>query len=136
MKSSGLSKAVTLSGTLQAKSIPKAGVKEVLLWLLQRRIRFKVRGASMAPLLMPDDEVLIAPHAKVKQGDIVVLKHPYRTDIKLVKEIKKIDEMGRLHVEGLNTDGSTDSRSFGTVSQTLIMGKVTAWVIKGKEIPT
>ena len=90
----------------------------------------------MAPLLMPNDEVLIAPHAKVKQGDIVVLKHPYRKDIKLVKEVKDIDDMGRFFVEGLNADESTDSRSFGAVSKSLVIGSVTTWVAKGKETDT
>jgi len=90
----------------------------------------------MSPLLMPNDEVLIAPHAKVKQGDIVVLRHPYRKDMKLVKVVKKIDEAGSFFVEGLNADESTDSRSFGFVSKSLVIGSVTTWVSKGKETET
>jgi nickel-type superoxide dismutase maturation protease len=133
MTSSGPSKVATLPGTLQVNSISKAGVKEILLWLLKRRIRFEIRGASMDPLLMPTDEVLIAPRAQVEEGDVVVLRHPYRKDVTLVKGIKSIDDAGLMRVQGLNADESTDSRSFGAVSKSLIIGKVTAWVAKGKE---
>ena len=120
-------------GTPQVKGIPKAGVLELLLWLFRRRTRFQVAGSSMVPVLMPDDEVLVSPKAQVVPGDIVVLQHPYRKDVTLIKGLKRIDDAGQLLVEGLNADESTDSRSFGAVPRGLLLGKATSWVIRRKE---
>tara|TARA_B100000683_G_scaffold276979_1_gene333222 strand:- start:1810 stop:2190 length:381 start_codon:yes stop_codon:yes gene_type:complete len=120
-------------GTPQVKVIPKAGALELLLWFCRRRIRFQVAGSSMSPVLMPDDEVLISPRAPVAPGDIVVLQHPFRKDVTLIKGLKQIDDAGQLLVQGLNADESTDSRSFGAVPRRLLLGKATSWVFRGKE---
>jgi nickel-type superoxide dismutase maturation protease len=104
--------------------------RELLLWLSGFRKRFRVAGTSMAPLLQPGDEVLIDPHAykqTVPQvGDIVVSRHPYRMDVRLVKRITTILEDGRCLLEGDNPSDSTDSRSFGAVAPQRILGRVTS----------
>ena len=86
----------------------------------------------MSPLLMPGDEVLINPGAFRQDlpcvGDIVVARHPYITDQKIVKRIVAITEDGRCHLQGENSDSleSSDSRSFGAVPPKLLLGRVTS----------
>ena len=93
-------------------------------WLLRRLKRFEVSGRSMLPLLAPGEEVLVDPRAAVVIGDIVVARHPYRSDVRLVKCLIAFDDAGRLQLEGLNLDESTDSRSQGNFPRQLLLGKV------------
>jgi nickel-type superoxide dismutase maturation protease len=102
--------------------------RELLLWLLRFRRRFRVTGSSMLPLLQPGDEVLVDPRA-YKQvvpqvGDIVVSRHPYRVDVRLVKRVTAVLSDGRCVLEGDNPSDSTDSRSFGAVTLQHILGRV------------
>lgn len=103
--------------------------KEILLWLLRLRRRFRVTGASMLPLLKPGDEVLIDPRAYRRQrplvGDIVVLFHPQEPEQKIIKRVVEVCVDGRYRVQGDNTAASTDSRHFGLVGEELIIGRVT-----------
>lgn len=78
----------------------------------------------MLPLLAPGDEVLVDPHAAVVVGDIVVARHPYRSNVWLVKCLIAFDEAGRLQLEGLNLEESTDSRTQGNFPRQLVLGKV------------
>ena len=102
--------------------------RELLLWLSGFRKRFRVTGTSMAPLLQPGDEVLLDPRAYRRAapqvGDIVVSRHPYRVDVRLVKRITTVLEDGRCLLEGDNPSDSTDSRSFGAVAPHQILGRV------------
>ncbi|MBM3239678.1 nickel-type superoxide dismutase maturation protease [Candidatus Poribacteria bacterium] len=102
---------------------------ELLLWLLRLRRRFRITGNSMTPLLKPGDEVLVNPRAyqrmPPKPGDIVVTRHPYRTDLRLVKRVATVLPDGRCLIEGDNPSESTDSRSFGPVAPKQILGQVT-----------
>ena len=102
--------------------------RELLFWLLRFRKRFRVTGTSMAPLLQPGDEVLVDPraykHVAPHVGDIVVSRHPYRVDVRLVKRITAILKDGRCLLEGDNPSDSTDSRSFGAVAPQQILGRV------------
>jgi nickel-type superoxide dismutase maturation protease len=102
--------------------------RELFFWLLRFRRRFRVTGTSMAPLLQPGDEVLVDPRAYKQAapcvGDIVVSRHPYRVDVRLVKRITAILEDGRCLLTGDNRSDSTDSRSFGAVAPQQILGRV------------
>jgi nickel-type superoxide dismutase maturation protease len=102
--------------------------RELLLWLLRFRRRFRVTGTSMLPLLQPGDEVLIDPRAyqqaAPRVGDIVVSRHPYRVDVRLVKRVTAILNDDRCVLEGDNPSDSTDSRSFGAVAPQQILGRV------------
>ena len=102
--------------------------RELLVGLLRFRKRFRVTGTSMAPLLQPGDEVLVDPRAykqaAPRVGDIVVSRHPYRADVRLVKRITAILKDGRCLLEGDNPSESTDSRSFGAVTPQQILGRV------------
>lgn len=101
---------------------------DFFLWLLRRLKRFRIVGNSMLPLLKPDDEVLVnfdAYQSSSPQiGDIVVLKHPYKLDLKIIKRITYINQDGEYFVQGDNSLESTDSRNFGFVKNELILGKV------------
>lgn len=98
-------------------------VRETLAWLIGRRKRFSVTGESMAPLLQPGDDVLVDPRATAVVGDVVVAEHPH-TAAPIVKLVTAIDDSG-VTLEGLSR--STDSRHFGPVDPTAVVGVVTAF---------
>jgi nickel-type superoxide dismutase maturation protease len=113
---------------LASDELNESSWRELLLWLLRFRKRFRVIGTSMLPLLQPGDEVLVDPRAykqaALRVGDIVVSRHPYRVDVRLVKRITAILGDGRCLLEGDNPSDSTDSRSFGAVAPQQIQGRV------------
>lgn len=84
----------------------------------------------MVPLLEPGDEVLVNPRAyrqrSPRPGDIVVARHPYRTDLRLIKRIAEVLDDGRCVLEGDNLTESTDSRVFGAIPPERIAGRVTS----------
>lgn len=82
----------------------------------------RVRGASMQPTLDETDVVFIAKSIKPAVGDIVLLDHPYKNGISMVKRVVSIDENGRCEVRGDNPAESSDSRTFGTVPIEYIKG--------------
>jgi nickel-type superoxide dismutase maturation protease len=118
-----------LTGIIQ-KSVPDSGVRELLLWLVRRRRRFRVTGASMLPVLKPGDVVLADPfayrHGHLQPGDIVIARHPLRGDVHLIKRVSAVTEDGRCRLEGDNPAESTDSRAFGLVAVEQVRGRVTS----------
>ncbi len=112
------------------EALENSDFRELLLWLLQRRRRFRVTGMSMFPALKPGDDVLINPRAYWQEqpnaGDIVVVRHPYRRDVRLVKRVDSVLDDGRSFLIGDNPDESTDSRAFGRVKLERIVGRVTS----------
>ncbi|WP_267384625.1 nickel-type superoxide dismutase maturation protease [Cyanobacterium sp. uoEpiScrs1] len=104
--------------------------QELLLWLLRLRQRFRVTGPSMFPLLKEGEEVLVDTRAYRRClpeiGDLVVAKHPYYQDLKIIKRIVLVDENGNYFLLGNNTRQSNDSRSFGFIDIYSIIGKVTS----------
>jgi nickel-type superoxide dismutase maturation protease len=113
-----------------SEELQNSDFRELLLWFLRLRRRFRVTGASMAPLLQPGDEVLVNPRAYRRMpphpGDIIVARHPYRTDLRLVKRIAEVLENGYCVIEGENQSESTDSRVFGPLPPERILGRVTS----------
>jgi nickel-type superoxide dismutase maturation protease len=78
----------------------------------------------MYPTLKSGDVVLIDLRAFIAIGDIVVADHPYKQSVKMIKRIESIDPGGRYILKGDNPDGSTDSRTYGTIAKGDIKGKV------------
>lgn len=86
----------------------------------------------MFPLLEPGDEVLVDPRAywqsPPQPGEIVVAQHPYKGDLKIIKRVVAVADNGRIHLRGDNPDPaeSSDSRIFGPLPRSLILGRVTS----------
>jgi nickel-type superoxide dismutase maturation protease len=112
------------------EKVPDSGARELLLWLLRRRRRFRVTGESMLPVLKPGDVVLADPfayrHSCPQPGDIVIARHPLRQDVTLIKRVSAVLEDGRCRLEGDNPAESTDSRAFGAVVPEQVRGRVTS----------
>ncbi|BBA79022.1 hypothetical protein RGRSB_0441 [cyanobacterium endosymbiont of Rhopalodia gibberula] len=104
--------------------------QELLFWLLRLRQRFCVTGASMFPLLKAGEEVLVDTRAYRRRlpeiGDLVVAKHPYRHNLKIIKRVVLVDKNGNCFLLGENKAESNDSRYFGFITLHHIIGKVTS----------
>lgn len=100
--------------------------KDVFLWLIRRRSRYQVTGASMQPLLSAGDEVLVDPGAYISRtpgiGDVVVARHPTQPGLQIIKRIAAIHEDGQYQLLGDNPDPAQNSPS--RVSARLILGRV------------
>ena len=110
--------------------LPDISYQEFLLWILRRRKRFRVTGQSMQPLLEPGEEILINPYAYRRSlpeiNDVVVVIHPHKPNLEIVKRVVAIKQDNTYFLEGDNLLYSTDSRTFGTVALSLILGKATS----------
>jgi nickel-type superoxide dismutase maturation protease len=102
--------------------------KEILLWLIRLRQRYRVTGPSMRPLLTTDDEVLVDLRAYRRQkpciGDIVIAQHPTQAGLLIIKRVKGVHENGNYHLQGDNSDPSQNSPSL--IPAQLIQGRVTS----------
>jgi nickel-type superoxide dismutase maturation protease len=82
----------------------------------------------MLPALAPGDWVLVDEHAYrgnlPRRGHIVVAADPRDPDRHLVKRVSTVDLHGNIRIEGDNRDESTDSRHFGAVPRSNIIGRV------------
>lgn len=109
--------------------LPDITFRELLLWLLRKRKRFRVTGNSMLPLLKPGEEVLIDPNIYQKQrpevGDIVIAQHPTQKNLQIIKRVVTVQENNTCLLLGDNPPASTDSRQFGEVPLSLLQGRVT-----------
>ncbi len=103
--------------------LPEANWKERILFFLGRRRGFMIEGNSMLPTLKNGDAVLINPQAKFETGDIVLANHPFKQSVKILKRIGEISKDGSFLLIGDNKDESSDSRSFGKISASEILGK-------------
>ena len=110
------------------RGLREATNRDILLWLLRRRRRFRITGRSMWPLLQPGEEVLLDPTAYrqslPQRGDIVVAQHPYRPQLYVVKRVADVLADSRCFLLGDNLQESTDSSSFGAIALETILGKV------------
>ncbi len=83
-------------------------------------------GESMQPTLLDGDEVLVAAYGRraPQRGDVVLLQHPLHSDVRVIKRVASL-EADRVFVQGDNPAQSTDSRSFGGVPRSNILGRIT-----------
>lgn len=101
----------------------------------------RVDGLSMEPTLMNRQLILVNLIAyrieTPKRGDVVIIQHDSRANIRIVKRIYGIPgdtvkiaradillKEGEYYILGDNQDHSTDSRVFGLVRKEQIIGKV------------
>lgn len=110
----------------------KRSWKEVCLWALGKRWRFRVQENSMLPTLRPGDDILVVPinrSTHLMTRDIIVCLHPLTANLRLVKRVSEIFFDGSCYVLSDNSSEGSDSRSFGVVGRELIIGKVTGRLI-------
>ena len=106
--------------------------KEIGLWALGKRWRFHVTGPSMLPSLRHGDDVLVKPVSTTTPllpHDVVVCLHPFKPNVRMVKRISEVFYGGGCYLSSDNAAEGTDSRSFGVVERSLIIGKVTSKLI-------
>jgi len=88
----------------------------------------------MAPTLVPGDWVLAISVRMPRRGDVVVLEHPARPGLEVVKRVRcvagDVAPDGRVlgpdevWVEGDDLERSTDSRHFGPVHRRMVRARV------------
>jgi len=105
-----------------------SNLKEILLWLIKRRQRYRVTGASMLPLLTAGDEVLVDLQAyrqqKPRIDDLVIAQHPTQARVQIIKRIKEVQEDGCYLLAGDNPDSSQNGHYQVTIE--LIQGRATS----------
>jgi nickel-type superoxide dismutase maturation protease len=99
----------------------------VLVRLYRPLRRVEVVGASMAPALLAGDRLVVArlpwvPLFGPRPGHVVAVRDPRRPDRVLIKRVSGV-EGRRVVVEGDAAHASTDSRSFGPVPRSAILGR-------------
>jgi nickel-type superoxide dismutase maturation protease len=109
----------------RSRPIPNCNWSEFLLWILRQRSRLQVTGESMLPLLKPGDEVLMKPCRLYQVGDLVVTPHPHQPSLKIIKRIQAILPDDTVILSGDNPAQSTDSRQFGPVARSRLLGRIT-----------
>lgn len=112
--------------------LPEIGWMQRILFLLGRREIFEIEGESMSPTLIEGDLALINYQAEIKEGDIILAHHPLEESSKLIRRVSKITPKGKYFLVGDNPAKSTDSRNFGEIPATDILGKVEAKIRKSK----
>jgi nickel-type superoxide dismutase maturation protease len=83
----------------------------------------EVTGPSMVPTLYHGDRLVVQYGARIRPGDIVVLRHPFQQDLLIVKRAAERRESG-WWVLGDNPYAGGDSTDFGTVPEELVLAKV------------
>ena len=85
--------------------------------------RVRIIGPSMEPTLVSGEWWMVRRIRRPAPGDVVLLVHPQRPDLRLVKRIVRADGDG-WWVEGDNPEASDDSRTFGAVPEANVLGRL------------
>lgn len=108
------------------KPLKKSGYLETFFLLVGYLELYRIEGDSMVPTLRPGDDVAVDPNGTLAVGDVVVIRHPFKTDIVMIKRIFRIEDDGKLFLSSDNPFESTDSRTFGAVPIEYLKGKAVA----------
>ena len=142
MACSGSPKAATMHGSQLPEfklttstdvqpSLAAVGLVDLLLLFCGRRRVLQVEGYSMWPTLKPKDRVILRPlnqHAPLpKIGGLIVCTHPHQPSLRVVKRLNAIVE-DQLTVLGDCPQSSTDSRQWGNIPRSCLIGEVVAIV--------
>ena len=106
--------------------IPIAGFLQKLRLYFGRLHGIIIEGDSMTPTLKTGDRVLIDKSSPISIGDVVVANHPFKSSVKLIKRVSSIAPDGNISLIGDNPNESSDSRGFGSINRTDIIGRVVA----------
>jgi nickel-type superoxide dismutase maturation protease len=91
--------------------------------------RVEVAGSSMSPALLAGDKVVVLALPQSlsrwpRPGEVVALRDPRDTSRVLIKRVASVDpRSGTLVVAGDARDASTDSRQFGPVPRSSVVGR-------------
>ncbi len=109
--------------------LPRVTLRDAVAWLLRRRTRYTVANHSMAPTLCDGETVLVRAYrdSGPAPGDIVLAQHPNR-NMNIVKRVHHLEEGGGLFLTGDNAAQSTDSRHWGPLPPSALLGRVVAVV--------
>jgi nickel-type superoxide dismutase maturation protease len=99
------------------------GVALVTVVAKRRLVRLEVEGVSMVPVLAPGDRILVLRTDQIAVGDIIACTDPDASESILVKRVAGVDR-NSVRVEGDNFGASRDSRHFGPVPRSAIIGRV------------
>ncbi|MFM8894534.1 MAG: S26 family signal peptidase [Actinomycetales bacterium] len=83
----------------------------------------RIIGPSMEPALRSGECWLVWRCGRCRPGDIVVLRHPMRDDLLIVKRVVRHDCDG-YWVQGDNPRHTDDSRAFGSVPADRLVGRL------------
>ncbi|MHB8244599.1 MAG: S26 family signal peptidase [Acidimicrobiales bacterium] len=94
-------------------------------WLVRWRPAFRVtvEGPSMMPVLAPGDGLVAVRLPLLEPGDIVVIVDPDDEARILVKRVAGLGSK-TIEVAGDNSAVSRDSRSFGEIPRSSVLGRV------------
>jgi nickel-type superoxide dismutase maturation protease len=126
----------TPSGAILGAAAALSAVTAGALVLSRSVHRVKVEGGSMAPALLPGDCLLVVKpdHPKfplfparepgLKPGEVVAVRDPRHPGRILVKRVARVDrDADMLEVLGDASHASTDSRTFGPVPMSSVLGR-------------
>ena len=87
-----------------------------------------VAGPSMESTLTAGDWIVARADGRAAVGDVVVLEHPQRPGMLIVKRVARVDDDG-FWVLGDNPGASTDSRQFGAAPDVVgrVLWRVRPW---------
>lgn len=85
--------------------------------------RVRIIGPSMEPVLRNGDWWLAIPRRRYRVGDVVLLRHPHRPDLTVVKRLaERLDS--RWWVRGDNPEWSDDSRTYGAIPDSHVVARL------------
>lgn len=108
------------AGAVAAAAVAVAALGAVV---LVRPRRVVVDGISMLPTLAPGDRLVLVRAGRLRAGDVVAAHAPGGGGHLLVKRVADTDG-GRVVLCGDNPAASTDSRHFGPVARSAVVGRV------------
>ncbi len=114
-----------------ARTLVGALATAAAVWVVSRSVvRVEVAGNSMVPVLVAGDRLVVVrlpgvPQPWPQPGALVAVRDPREPGRVLVKRVASVDRRaGALEVRGDAADASTDSRNFGPLTRSDLVGRV------------